>query len=346
MTKRPGRHAFAATAVASVLVAGCVGGSEPEARTSAPGAGAPAAPAGKAFRAFSADSWWNTPVPRDAPKSPIARQILAYMRTAPDNSGGCLRLAGTGENKWGQPVFWAKPGDPVFNVRVGGGDSDRTPPELRNLRIPLNAEAAATSDAAMTIFDRSRGIVTALTGARYEAASDTWFARGATVTYLDSNGLHWRTGRSDERRNFGSHRGNNGAVMMVRYDEVAAGAVRHVVKVASGPELRTGYVFPMIGSDGDSNNPVAPPQGLRFRIKPSVDIDAMRLGRQATVIAKALQRYGMYLGDSAGTTTLKLEDTRATGQGQLWRLSSTALCKLPFTPKYWDVIRGGYDPSR
>jgi hypothetical protein len=296
-----------------------------------------------AYRAFAADSWWNTPLPRRAPTSALERQYLRYLRTAPDAGGGCLRLAGTAANRWGQPVFWATAGDQEYDVRV---TSARRPRQLARLRIPASARPADTSDAAMTVFDRGRGYVTALTGARYDPATDSWSARGGTVTFLRSNGLHHRTGRSDDPRNQGGHRGNNGATMMVRHAEVTAGAIRHVLKVASGPETSARHVFPMVGSDGDSTHRYAPPQGLRLRIRPSVDIDALRLGKQATVIAKALQRYGMYLGDSAGVTTLKLEDTRASGRGQLWRLRSTALCKLPFTPRFWDVVRPGYDPTR
>ena len=340
------RSVVPAALAVGVLVTGCWLGSDASAVPgSGPSAKSPAAArqttATTPFRAFSSDSWWNARLPRKAPKSPIAAQILDYMSTGPDADGGCVRLAGTGSNKWGQPVYWAGSGDPEYDVRTGSG---RRPRELARVRIPVSAEAAATSDAAMTVFDRQRGYVVAFTGAHY--ANGTWTARGATVTRLASNGLHSRLKRSDTKRNLGSHRGNNGATMMVRYDEVAAGAVRHVVKVSSGPETSSRSVFPMVGSDGGSSNPAAPPQGLRFRIKPSVDLDALHLNAQALVIARGLQKYGMYLGDSGGHTTLKLENTRATSGQQRWKLSSNALCKIPLTPRFWDVVRPGYDPSR
>jgi hypothetical protein len=133
--------------------------------------------------------------------------------------------------------------------------------------------------------------------------------------------------------------------MMVRFDEVQSGRIDHVLKVASGPEVSFRHVFPMVGSDGDSTDPAAPPQGLRFRIKPSVDLGALGLDPQALVIARALQRYGFYIGDSAGTTALKVEDTRLEGRGELWRMAPTALCGLPLTPRYWDVLPEGYQPA-
>lgn len=309
-----------------------------------PGASAPERVAGDPARprAFAAASWWNAAVPADAPSHPRADAILRYMRSARQAGDGCLRLAGADESEWGQPVYWSQPGDRAYAVDV---DIARPLPELGSLRIPANARAAATSDEAMTVFDVEAGYVVAFTDARYDAVADRWTAGGATVTYLASNGLHVETGRSDDPRNTGSHRGNNGATMMARHDLVEQGSIDHVLKVASGPEASTRAVFPMIGSDGDSDDPEAPPQGLRFRLRPTVDLAAMDLAPQARVIAEALQSHGFYIGDSAGVTALKLENTRAEGRGQLWRIPPTALCGLPLEPALWDVLPEGYDPS-
>jgi hypothetical protein len=128
---------------------------------------------------------------------------------------------------------------------------------------------------------------------------------------------------------------------------VKAGAIRNVLKIAVGPELSNRWVFPMTGSDGTVTDPSvgAPPEGLRLRIDPSVDLHRLGLHPQALVIAQALQKYGAYLGDSGGTTALKLEDTRAEGRGQLWTVTADDLCMLPFTPQFWDVLPEGYDPS-
>jgi hypothetical protein len=293
------------------------------------------------LRAFTPDSWWNTPVPADAPSNPKAADILRYMSTAKEAGDGCLRLAGSANNSWGQPVYWAQPGDPEFDVRVTNG---KRLPELRTMRIPRGAQSAPNNDSSVTVFDVDRGYVVAFTDAAYDAGARTWTASGATVTYLDSNGLDVRTGESSDQRNIGTHRGNNAAVMMARIDEVGAGEIRHVLKVASGPEVSARSVFPMVGSDGGSADPAAPPQGLRFRIKSSVDLDRLDLDPEARVIAEALQRYGFYIGDSSGVTALKLEDTRTEGRGQKWTTTPTALCALPFDPRYWDVLPEGYRP--
>jgi hypothetical protein len=297
---------------------------------------------GAPLRAFTPDSWWNAPVPDDAPSNPRASDILRYMSTADESAAGCVHLAGAGGGPWGQPVYWASGNDRTYRVSVGKSDP---PPELQSLRIPDGALAAQNNDGSMTIFDVERGYVVALTDAHYDADSDSWHASGATVTYLDSNGLEVRTGQASDDRNRGSHRGNNAAVMMARFDEVKAGRIEHVLKVASGPDPSSRSVFPMVGSDGHSSDPSAPPEGLRFRIKPSVDLESLGLPRQALVIARALQDYGFYIGDSGGVTALKLEDTRLEGRGELWNLSPEALCGLPLSPRYWDVLPEDYQPA-
>jgi hypothetical protein len=278
------------------------------------------------------------------PLAPAGGAILDYLRAGPESGPGCLTLAGAGDSRWGQPIYEAGPGDPSYEV-----EGLAVPlPELRELRIPVGARSAENGDNSMVVYDRDKGYVVALTGADYHQGRDLWSAAGATVTYLDSNGLHVRTGRSDDPRNRGSHRGNNGATMAVDLDEVLAGSVDHVLKAAAGPEVADRYVFPMVGSDGDyhGSNPAVPPQGLRLRIKPSVDLEALDLGPEALVIARALQEYGFYIGDSGGVTAIKLENTVAEGRGRLWDVGAHALCGLPFTSDYWDVVAPGYDPSR
>jgi hypothetical protein len=349
--RRPGLLAVASVLTLSFATTGCTveraSGQDRSPGTAQEDAAEPAegtAPEREApYRAFPADSWWNTAVPEDAPDHPRSTEILRYMQRGKESNDGCVRLAGAGQDSWGQPVYWASPDDPEYDVAYGRPDR---PPELRNLRIPRGAAAAENNDGSMTVFDLDRGIVVAFTEAHYDAAADAWSARGATVTYLDSNGLHAETGESDEPRNSGSHRGNNPAVMMVRLDEVEHGRIPHVLKVASGPEASHEGVFPMTGSDGESDRAVAPPQGLRLRIKPGIDVTQLGLDPQALVIARAMQEYGVYIGDSGGTTALKLEDTRVEGRGQLWEIEPTALCALPLSPQVWDVLPEGYVPPQ
>jgi hypothetical protein len=300
------------------------------------GAAAPPPVTGSLTRALSPTSWWNAPLPDAAPVNPQSRAILDYMRTAPDNGGGYLHLTGAAGSSWGQPAYWATSADPEYAVHSLGFP---LPPEFGSLRIPANARPASTSDSAMVVYDVTKGYVVTLWHA--VRTSTGWSAGGGSVAYLHSNGYSARTGRSDDPRNGGSMRGNNGAVSFAQFNEVAAGSIDHVLKIALGPDPSSRFLFPMVGSDG--RGPAsAPAEGTRLRIKASVNLAGLKLNPQALIIARAAQRYGVYIGDGGGNTTLKLENTAFENRGQLWTLSSDALAGLPFTDQIWDVVADNY----
>jgi hypothetical protein len=82
---------------------------------------------------------------------------------------------------------------------------------------------------------------------------------------------------------------------LARYDEVAAGAIRHALRFTA-ERTRRAFVSPARHYASDSTDPALPPMGLRVRLKASVDTSG--LPRQARIVAEALKRYGMILADN------------------------------------------------
>jgi hypothetical protein len=82
---------------------------------------------------------------------------------------------------------------------------------------------------------------------------------------------------------------------LVRYDEVAAGAIRHALRFTTAPTRRA-YVYPARHQAGSTDATSAPPMGLRVRLKSSYDLSG--LSPHARVIAVALKQYGMILADN------------------------------------------------
>ena len=82
---------------------------------------------------------------------------------------------------------------------------------------------------------------------------------------------------------------------LVRYDEVAAGAIRHALRFTT-PATRRHYLYPARHFASQSNDPALPPMGLRVRLKASYDV--IGLSQHARVIAVALKQYGMILADN------------------------------------------------
>jgi hypothetical protein len=288
------------------------------------------------YRAYSESSYWNRPLPANAPIHPDSAEILEFLRE--DNvDDGCVLLAGAQRDPWGMPIYWATENDQEYDVVETGPD---LPPEFDSLRIPTGAVPSKSPDGEMVVYDLDAGYVAWLHEAQYEASRGRWSAAGGSIAYLDSNGLENRVEGGDPR-NSGTQRGLNGAVVAARWDEVRAGAIEHVLRVGVNT-ARSDHIWPMSGSDGTSEDRYAPPQGGRIRIKPSVDLERYDLAPHAVVIARALQQYGAIVGDSTGAPLeLKLEDTTSEGRGQLWTLDRRALCAIPIED--FDVIDYGHD---
>jgi hypothetical protein len=82
---------------------------------------------------------------------------------------------------------------------------------------------------------------------------------------------------------------------LVRYEEVAAGAIHHAIRVTFSRTQR-GFVLPATHFASTRTDPDLPPMGLRLRLR--ADVDLRSFTGQARVIAEALQRYGLIVADN------------------------------------------------
>ena len=205
----------------------------------------------------------------------------------------------------------------------------------------MGAQPDPSSDAEMTVYDVSRGLVYALWHASYSPSSETWSACGGTVFYLNSNGLAGSLPASDQVRNDG-HRGVPPSSFAIRWREIRSGAIHHVLKISVNT-TRCAHVFPMIGDECGTYAAYAPPEGTRIRLKPGIDLGRLPLSPAARIVASALQTYGAVVGDeSAGPITLKVENTVAEGRGAKWKgvLNTTSLAGIQLDD--FEVVLTGY----
>ena len=82
---------------------------------------------------------------------------------------------------------------------------------------------------------------------------------------------------------------------LARYDEVARGVIDHALRFTV-ERTRRAYVWPARHVASDLTDPSLPPMGLRVRLKASVNVQSFP--RQARIVLRALQRYGMILADN------------------------------------------------
>lgn len=104
------------------------------------------------------------------------------------------------------------------------------------------------------------------------------------------------------------------AAMLWSADEVAAGHIDHAIRfILPNSRIRGGdvYVRPATHTTGaTSGGANAPPYGVRFRLKPDFDLSKLPT-EGARTVARALQKYGMFLSDG-GQIALTATDDRFT----------------------------------
>ncbi len=103
------------------------------------------------------------------------------------------------------------------------------------------------------------------------------------------------------------------APLLFNADEVASGDISHAIRfILPNSRIRNGvYVHPATHSTGAASAPSpAPPYGARFRLRSDYPLSSLP-NEAARVVARALQRYGMFLADG-GQVALTAQSDRFT----------------------------------
>lgn len=85
---------------------------------------------------------------------------------------------------------------------------------------------------------------------------------------------------------------------LVRFDEVAAGEIKHALRFTAS-ETQRAYVWPARHFASDITDPSYPPMGARFRLR--ADFPVGDYSPQVQVILRAMQQYGIILADNGSS---------------------------------------------
>jgi len=94
-------------------------------------------------------------------------------------------------------------------------------------------------------------------------------------------------------------------------DEVAAGEIEHAIRfILPNDRVKRGYVRPATHGTNTTGGTNAPAYGVHFRLRADYPVDSLP-SEGAKVVARALQKYGMYHADG-GNIALTAQDDRHT----------------------------------
>lgn len=265
------------------------------------------------WRPFAADSHWNTPLPADPLLHPDSPAVMELIRS----TASSLRFG----RKYLVPV-WVVDGASVSGLKIKSrksfADWDRDKDGITDVAVPLDRRMypEPTEDGHICIIDPFAKKAWEMSGFKWPAGQDApdcgtfnvWDLTGPGAGDPGYKGWRWQT------------RGGRGSGFpliagLLRPEEIAAGEIRHAL-VFTFPQNRQAddgrnlFIPPASRSDGKHRGRQYPVEGMRLQLDPGLteaDFRAWGLTPEAQVVARALQRYGMFLGDNGGALALQVQ---------------------------------------
>jgi hypothetical protein len=239
------------------------------------------------FLPFPSDNLWNKDI-SNASVDPNSAQIINFI----GSSTGIHPDFGQGEyngSYMGIPYTVVDSTQALIpiNYQAYGSESDPGP-----MPIPLTAPIEGypnpgNGDRHVLVVDKSNCFLYEIYNSYPQSSS--WNADSGAVWDL----------LSDEQRPYtwtsADAAGLPIFVGLVRYDEVAAGAINHAIRFTL-PNTSTGFTPPASHWAATSTNTYAPPMGTRLRLKASFDVSGYSATNQ--VILNAMKKYGLILADN------------------------------------------------
>jgi hypothetical protein len=259
--------------------------------------------AGSCLRPYAPWSPWNRLIGRSPMYDPRSDFHLTAL-------GGAL-VSDT--RSYTFPVYEVTSRTPTRPVSLSGWFSDTSAggKRLRNTQgavvevpIPASARPAAGSDGQIIVVNRSTGEEWGFWRAE-RSTGGTW---SATNGYRYN--VRWSGVPPVSRSKF-TARGSGIPYLagLVRRCEVARGRIDHALAFAYDYPAGS-FVHPATKSDGKGSSPADLPEGARLQLDPKLtraQIESWGCRRACLTIARALQKYGMYVVDNSGREKIMVE---------------------------------------
>lgn len=259
---------------------------------------------------FADSSFWYQKIPADAPLHQDSSSLVASFdrqwRKYYNN-------VGVNTTNYAPPIFVASADTPLRTVRFWDCQNKGYTPSqftaaFAAVPVPADARPAPGTDSELVIHQPSTDKIWEMWKARI-TLDGNWEAcwGGRLDNASTSEGVFPFPGGTTAT-------GLSLAGGLITVEELVAGRIDHALAV-SLVEVRRGlFSWPANRTDGYTDSWEAIPEGLRLRLDPTIDVDALPITRTAKIVAKALQTYGMVIRDKSGSVTFYAENVAAEGR--------------------------------
>lgn len=104
------------------------------------------------------------------------------------------------------------------------------------------------------------------------------------------------------------------APLLFNADEVASGSINHAIRfILPNNRIKKGYTRPATHGTNTTGGANLPPYGVHFRLRANYPVDSLP-SKGARVIARAMQKYGMYHADGGNIALTAQSDRNTTAK--------------------------------
>jgi hypothetical protein len=249
-------------------------------------------------------SLWN-PVQALAESARVDPNSSAYVSRFLSNMGTPLFTL----RRYGTAVAVATSSDPLYSVPCTKYSCNVM--RFGSIPIPAGTKPDPGGDGHLAILDYASGREWGFWQASYDPSTDRWSASsGHAISFSELSVPPSVAGLNDA--NF------PGVAGIVTPEELASGEIRHPL-VFQTPARGSGAPrCPATVNSGSGSGGIV--NGMWFQLDPSVNVDALPLKRWEKAIARALQRYGMFVRDGASGTTDLIGENPINRGSDKWNL--------------------------
>jgi hypothetical protein len=277
-------------------------------------AGAPATTRAP-FRFFSPTSFWNRPA-AGLPLDPRSRELTSALasealREQQSATGPKPTIDTTA---YSVPIYTVPESEPPVRVTLLGTPHPELSLAWSAVPIPPGAQPAVGTDGDMVIWQPSTDRMWEFWRATYTA--EGWQASwgGAMQHVRSSSGVYEPRSWPGAKPWWGVPASSLALVGgLITLEDLQKASINHALAI-SIPNVRADeWAAPAKRTDGTSHSPLSLPEGAHLRLDPRLNLDALHLPRLTLLIAKAAQRYGLYVRDRSPNIGLYSQDPTPTG---------------------------------
>jgi hypothetical protein len=272
------------------------------------------------FRFFSSTGLWNAVVPAGAPLDPRSAELTdAFVgevakeeqEDAEGKHGAWINIDTT---SYSVPIYTVPADQPTVRVTLKGGKARALQAAWEAVPLPPAAQPAAGTDGHLVVWQPSRNRLWEFW--RLVHGAEGWYASwgGAMRNVSSDPGVYGPRAWPGAMSGWGASASSLSiAGGLITLEDLQMGQINHALAVAI-PGIRAGvYTSPARRTDGKATDPLSLPEGAHLRLDPKLNLAALHLPRLSLMMARAAQRYGIFVRDGGPVVAFYAQDPVSTG---------------------------------